>query len=197
MRAQLVGMLAIVGALTGYFVSVSMPHRFVAHSVLKVLRPANLTKENYDEDSHRMAEAVATEVLSPEMLLGMINRESRLRELLATEPLPELSDRIRAGSKIYATKLPGGVNAIAVDFEDDEAEPAINVNRALTSLAGKVATAAAHYREKGDATETVAPPMAEPTGATLPLCIGLGFAGGLAMGLVLAAFAKSEPISAT
>lgn len=188
MKSPFVAMLAIVGALTGFFISIALPHRYLAHASLRVRRAVNLTQENYDDDAKRMAEAAAKQVLSDAVLAALIAREARLRELVMVDP--DLAEHIREGSRIYPTPLPGGAHGISIDFEAEEAEPAIDINRALTNLAAKAATGAAQYADKREATEIAEPPRVEPTGATVPLCITLGSAAGLLGGLALALLAR-------
>ena len=185
-------MLAMMGAVAGFFTGMLMPHRYVARTTLRLVRAAGMPQGLYDGDSRRMADSARTPALTGMVISALLTRDAHARDMLAFYNTDELNDRIRAGSRTEMVSLPGGINGILVEYEDEDPEFAVSVDRELARAVGSLAASANPAGDQGSATELSELPHAVPVGATIPLMTGVGFALGALLGLLASLAAPRE-----
>lgn len=182
MGLRLTGMLALAGAILGFFVSLGAPRRYVAISTLRFIRAADAPRD--------LTGTVASRLFATETLAALIEREPNLKEMLTVYRSDEVFDIVRAGSRVHEASLPGGARGIEVTYEDEDAERALGIDRELALTAAKLT--AANGREVA---ELLGTPRTERTGATAGLTTGVGLALGAATGLLAwAAAAKRQTL---
>ncbi|MCU1326302.1 MAG: hypothetical protein JWN34_1672 [Bryobacterales bacterium] len=164
-------MLALSGAILGFFVSLLVPHRYVATATLRFLPGAHVPRD--------LADTVSSRLFASETLAGLVSRETNLRELLDVYRNDEVFDIVRAGSHVTATSLPGGAQGLRITYEDDDAERALGVDRELTITVAKMTA-----ENGGEITELIGTPHTQPSHATAALTTGIGLAIGVIAGLL-------------
>lgn len=184
MGLRITAMLAIVGAITGFFLALAIPPRYEASATLRFLRLPGMPQSMYDQESRLMLDAAAARALTRESLTVFIGRNSRLRERLSSDPVDEVIDKLRQGTRIEFASLPGGVKGISIRFEDDDADDALDTARELAVQIASLAKSASLNNDGKEVTELAGLPFVAPAGVTVPLATSLGFLAGLIAGLL-------------
>ena len=166
MGLRLTGMLALSGAILGFFVSLIVPHRYVATSTLRFVHGANVPRD--------VADTIASRLFAAETLAPLVYRESNLKEMLTIYRNDEVFAIVRAGSRVREVKLQGGARGIDVTFEGDDPERALSIDRELAVAAGKLESKS----------EMIGTPHTSLTGATAPLTTAIGFSLGMLAGVL-------------
>ena len=182
MSLRIAGMLAMTGALTGFFVGLAVPHNYEAHATLRFIRPAGLPQDMYDRESHTLADSAAARAMSAEELSAFIAGNARLREMLSADPLDDIIERLRKGAHIEFTTLAGHYNGLSVRYEDEVAGVALDMTRDLAVQVAALAKSSNVLADGKDVTEFAGFPVVVPTGATVPYTTSFGLLAGLAVG---------------
>ncbi len=172
----------MTGALTGFFVGLAVPHNYEAHATLRFIRPAGLSQDMYDRESHTLADSAAARAMSAEELSAFIARNARLREMLSADPLDDIIERLRKGTHIEFATLPGHFNGLSVRYEDEVAGVALDMTRDLAVQVAALAKSSNVLADGKDVTEFAGFPVVVPTGATVPYTTSFGLLAGLAVG---------------
>ncbi len=194
MSLRIAGMLAMTGALTGFFVGLAVPHNYEAHATLRFIRPAGLSQDMYDRESHTLADSAAARAMSAEELSAFIARNARLREMLSADPLDDIIERLRKGTHIEFATLPGHFNGLSVRYEDEVAGVALDMTRDLAVQVAALAKSSNVLADGKDVTEFAGFPVVVPIGATPPLTTTLGLLIGLALGAIAWVSTRSKPL---
>lgn len=192
MGLRITAMLAIAGAIAGFFIALAVPPRYEASATLRFLRLPGMPQEMYDQESRLMLDSAAARALTSEALTVFISRNSRLRERLASDPVDEVIDKIRKGTRIEFASLPGGVKGISVRYEDDDADDALDTTRELAVQIASLAKSASLTNDGKEVTELAGLPFVAATGVTVPRTTALGFLAGMVAGLLAWTFSRTK-----
>ena len=184
-------MLAIAGAIAGFFIALAVPPHYEASATLRFLRLPGMPQSMYDQESRVMLDSAAARALTSEALTVFISRNSRLRERLASDPVDEVIDKIRKGTRIEFASLSGGAKGISISYEDDDADDALDTTRELAVQIASLAKRASLTNDGKEVTELAGLPFVAPSGVTVSRATSLGFVAGMVAGLIAWIFSRN------
>ena len=178
-------MLTMSGALIGFTSSLFVPHRYAASAELAFIGTPGVTHESYLSDARKLLESSRDVTLLPQSLELMIRRGHLFRERLYLEAFPELRDDVGRNLSIGHISLPGGLTGARIEFEDDDADTALDLVREVVSLMGDNAATAAGVKKASDVVRIVETPTSKLTGLTPLLLTAIGLGAGLLAGMMV------------
>ena len=183
-------MLVLSGAMSGFTVSMFLPHRYEATARLVFTRA-------YQPDAARLFDGASEVTLLPQSLELMIRRSPAFKNRLYLESVGEIVAETRANLVIASEPEIGSAGA-TIRFEDDDVDTALDVTRFLLSDFSNNAARMANARNVADIIRITRVPAAHLTGLTPWRLTGAGTAIGFAVSLliwILLPRLKTQPVS--
>src|SRR5215471_7982585 len=121
-------MLALGGALTGFAISLFLPHHYTARARVAFARLPAVTQESYLADSDRLFAAASAATERRQSLELMLRRSP----YFSRRPYLETIEVLEAHLVIQRESFAGGLTGAKIEFDDDDVDTAIEVVRAVS-----------------------------------------------------------------
>jgi hypothetical protein len=167
-------MLALCGAMAGFTTSVFIPHRYLASARFVFLSP-------YNANAAALFDSASDITLLPQSLELMIRRSPYFKNRLYVESAADLVAETRGNLRMKNTPASGGV----IEFENEDAEAALEVTRVTLSEFGNNAARAANAKKASDVIRIIELPEARLTGLTPWLLTATGLTAGVLISVLI------------
>ena len=193
--SRVIAMLAVSGALLGFSASMFIPRRYVAEADLAISPTPGVTHESYLSDARRLCDSATELTLIPASLELAIRRSSYFRERLYVDKLTDVQEDVRRNLSITSQTFSGGRIGARIEFEDDDADTALDFTKGILSQLGENAARVAGAKKAADVVTILRIPQTRLAGVTPLMLSGLGAAAGLLLGFLLAVFAPKNTLT--
>jgi hypothetical protein len=181
---KVIGMLVISGALAGFTISLFIPHRYMARAELTFVGKPDVTPASYQADARKLFDSATEITLLPQSIELIIRRSPYFKERLYVESMADILEDVRKNLAIKSFTRDGRSGA-QIEFEDDDADTALDVTRDVLSQMGENAARISAVKKATEVVKIVRTPQVNLTGLTPLLLTALGLAAGTLAGLVL------------
>jgi hypothetical protein len=168
-------MLAVSGALIGFTISLFLPHRYKSRAELVFVAKT---------DARKLFDSTVELTLLPQSIELIVRRSPYFKERLYVEPMSEVLEDVRKNLSVTAISASGQRGA-RIEFEDDDADTALDVTKDVLSQMGENAARVSATKKASDVVRIVSTPRVGLTGLTPAILAGLGLAAGLLAGFVV------------
>jgi len=184
MGLRVTAMLAMAGALIGFFVSFLVPHSYVGSTTLRFNR-GDVAQTIYEAQAKHLADAVAAQIMSDATLTAMIQRETTLKEMAPLYAGDELKDLIRASVNIRQVSLPDRTIGLDITYKDEDADRALSIDREVSFTVAWLVVRESTMSGSRQVAEVYAAPHKSLAGTTPALLSGIGLGCGILIGISL------------